>query len=46
MKEKDIVLCDNPEEIYSMITLFCKSDDAVLLEGRVPNELLKMLISE
>jgi UDP-N-acetylmuramoyl-tripeptide--D-alanyl-D-alanine ligase len=46
MKEKNIVLCDNPEEIYSMITLFCKSDDAVLLEGRVPNELLKMLISE
>jgi len=35
--------CDNPEDIYSMITLFCRSGDAVLLEGRVPGELIKLL---
>ena len=32
-------LCDKPEEIYSLITLFAKSNDAVLLEGRVPQKL-------
>jgi UDP-N-acetylmuramoyl-tripeptide--D-alanyl-D-alanine ligase len=31
------------QEIYSMITLFCKSNDAVLLEGRVPATLIKLL---
>lgn len=45
MKEKDILLCDNPEEIYSMVTLLCKAGDAVLLEGRVPKALGKMLVA-
>jgi len=39
-----IVLCDNVENIYSEITLFCKVGDAVLLEGRVPGELINLLI--
>jgi len=43
MKDKNIIFQDNPEEIHSAITLFCKSGDAVLLEGRVPNELIKLL---
>ncbi len=43
MKEKNIVLCDKPQDIYSLITLFCKSGDAVLLEGRVPNKLIELL---
>lgn len=43
MAERDILLCDNPREIYSAITLFCKSGDAVLLEGRVPAELINLL---
>ncbi len=43
MKEKDILLCDSAQDIYSAITLFCKSGDAVLLEGRVPAELIKLL---
>ena len=43
MNEKDILLCDKPEEIYSIITLFCKSGDAVLLEGRVPIQLTKII---
>jgi len=44
MSEKDILLCDNPQDIYSMITLFCKSGDAVLLEGRVPQKLTELLV--
>jgi hypothetical protein len=43
MKEKNIILCDNSQDIYSLITLFCKSGDAVLLEGRVPNEIVRLL---
>jgi UDP-N-acetylmuramoyl-tripeptide--D-alanyl-D-alanine ligase len=43
MQEKDIVLYDRAQNIFSAITLFCKSGDAVLLEGRVPNELIKLL---
>ena len=43
MKEKNIILQDNPEEIHSMITLYCKSGDAVLLEGRVPTQLINLL---
>lgn len=43
MLEKSIILCDNPNDIYSMVTLFCKSGDAVLLEGRVPQGLINLL---
>jgi UDP-N-acetylmuramoyl-tripeptide--D-alanyl-D-alanine ligase len=42
MKEKNILLCDNSNEIYSAITLFCKAGDTVLLEGRVPNKLTNL----
>lgn len=45
MEEKNILFCENPNDIYSIITLFCKSGDAVLLEGRVPSRLLEMLIN-
>ena len=43
IKEKDILLCDNSQDIKSIITLFCKSGDAVLLEGRVPARLTNIL---
>jgi len=43
MQEKNIVLCDKPDDIYSLITSFCKTDDAVLLEGRVPKQLIDLL---
>jgi len=43
MKPGNILLCDNPEEISTIISLFCKAGDAVLLEGRVPNRLVKLL---
>ena len=38
------LLCDNSEDIYSAITIFCKSGDNVLLEGRVPAGLINLLI--
>jgi len=37
------LLCDNSQNIYSMITLFCKQGDAVLLEGRVTQKLIDLL---
>ena len=43
MKEKDIIFCENPDDIYSIITLFCEKGDAVLLEGRVPGKLISLL---
>jgi len=43
MDGKNILLCDNSQDIYSIITLFCKSGDAVLLEGRIPAELINLL---
>jgi len=44
MAQKNIVFCEKPEDIYSMITLFSTKEDAVLLEGRVPVGLIKLLI--
>ena len=43
MDENNVVLCDKSEDIYSIVNLFCKSGDAVLLEGRVPKELINLL---
>ncbi|MCX6719625.1 MAG: UDP-N-acetylmuramoyl-tripeptide--D-alanyl-D-alanine ligase [Candidatus Staskawiczbacteria bacterium] len=43
MKEKNIILCDKSADIHAQITLFCKSGDSVLLEGRVPTGLLNLL---
>ena len=37
------LLCDKPQDIYSTITLFCKEGDVILLEGRVPSELINLL---
>lgn len=44
MEDSRILFSDNPDDIYSMITLFCKAGDAVLLEGRVHGELIKLLM--
>ena len=43
MEEKNIIFCENPNDIYSMITLLVTKNDAVLLEGRVPNKLIDLL---
>src|SRR3989344_8619900 len=40
-----ILFCDNPREISTMITVMCKEGDVVLLEGRVPSEVIKLLKS-
>lgn len=39
-----IIFSEKPKEILSLVTTFCKEGDAVLLEGRVPSELTKLLI--
>lgn len=38
-----MLLLENPQEIFTMITTMCKQGDAVLLEGRVPGGLIKLL---
>jgi UDP-N-acetylmuramoyl-tripeptide--D-alanyl-D-alanine ligase len=43
MNEKDIIFCENPDDIYSLATLFCTSGDTILLEGRVPARLINLL---
>jgi UDP-N-acetylmuramoyl-tripeptide--D-alanyl-D-alanine ligase len=43
MEKKNIIFCPNPNDIYSLITLFCKKGDVILLEGRVPLKLINLL---
>lgn len=43
MDEKDIIFCENPNDIYSIITLQAAAGDAVLLEGRVSQKLINLL---
>lgn len=43
MPEKNILFYENPQDIYSVITIFCKTNDTVLLEGRVPAKLIDLL---
>ncbi len=45
-KKPQIIFSDNPKEIFDYITTFCKEGDTVLLEGRVPGELIRLLIDE
>jgi UDP-N-acetylmuramoyl-tripeptide--D-alanyl-D-alanine ligase len=44
MQEKNILLLENPNDIFALITTFCTSGDAVLLEGRVSEKLKGLLI--
>lgn len=46
MRPGNILLCDKPEEISTIISLFCKSGDAVLLEGRIPPKVIELLTNE
>jgi UDP-N-acetylmuramoyl-tripeptide--D-alanyl-D-alanine ligase len=43
MDVKNIVFCEHPKEIMAIIGAHCKEGDAVLLEGRVPAELITLL---
>lgn len=38
------LLIENPNEIFKKITEFCRKDDTVLLEGRVPIQLTTLLV--
>ena len=42
-KEESIVFSENPQEILNKITFHCKEGDAVLLEGRIPKEVISLL---
>lgn len=46
MSPDKIVFSESSEEIFNLITTLCKEGDAVLLEGRVPSELVKLLIQK
>jgi len=43
MKEGDMISRENPQEIFQKIKEFCSEGDTVLLEGRVPKELIRLL---
>jgi UDP-N-acetylmuramoyl-tripeptide--D-alanyl-D-alanine ligase len=44
MKQKNIMFCENLDDIYSIVTLFCTAGDAVLFEGRVPGGVVNLFI--
>jgi UDP-N-acetylmuramoyl-tripeptide--D-alanyl-D-alanine ligase len=39
----EILFLENPQEIFEKIKSFCKEGDAVLLESRVPSQLISLL---
>ncbi|MDI6602752.1 MAG: Mur ligase family protein, partial [Patescibacteria group bacterium] len=41
---KNILFTDNPKEILEKIKSFCQPDDVVLLESRVPSQLINLLV--
>ena len=40
------VFLENPKKIFEKIKTFCQPGDVILLESRVPNELIKKLITQ
>ena len=44
--EIEILFLENPKEIYDKIKAFCQPGDVVLLEGRVPSQLMSLLVKE
>ncbi len=45
MSAKNVILLENAHDILHAITIYCSKGDTVLLEGRVPNEVIKLLKS-
>ncbi len=43
MKEKNILFIENPKEIFKKIKSFCREGDVILLESRVPSQLIQQL---
>jgi len=46
MKKENIVFLKGADEIFEKIKNFCNQGDVILLESRVPQKLVKMLIEE
>lgn len=44
MGDEKIKFSENSKEIFNLVTTFCKKDDVILLEGRVPEKLIKLLM--
>ncbi|PIV12756.1 MAG: hypothetical protein COS47_00830 [Candidatus Nealsonbacteria bacterium CG03_land_8_20_14_0_80_36_12] len=44
MKEENILFIENPQKIFEKVREFSNEDDVILLEGRIPNQLLNLLI--
>lgn len=44
MKGENILFTDNPKEILEKIKTFCQPGDVILLESRVPQQLIELLI--
>jgi len=42
-RKPEILFIENPKEIFKKIESFCKSEDVVLLESRVPKEVIDLL---
>lgn len=42
-KQPEIIFLENPKEIFEKIRDFCYEGDVVLLESRVPSEMIKLL---
>jgi len=40
----DALFMENPREIFEKIKFFCREGDMVLLESRVPSELIDLLL--
>ncbi len=43
MNANDMLLCEKSDDIHALVTLFIKSGDTVLLEGRVPQKVITLL---
>lgn len=46
LKPENILLIENPKKIFEKIKVFTQPGDSVLLEGRVPTQLLNLLIKK
>ncbi len=44
--KENILFIENPKEIFEKIKSFCQSGDVVLLESRVPSQLISLLVEE
>ena len=46
MNADKVIFCENASEIFQLVTTSFRNNDTVLLEGRVPKDLLRLLIGK